>query len=96
MKQFAVYILASKPRGTLYVGVTNDLVRRVWQHKEHVVPSFTKRYDVILLVYFELHASAEAAIGREKRLKRWLRRWKVGLVESTNPTWRDLFDEIAA
>jgi putative endonuclease len=95
MKQFAVYILASKPRGTLYIGVTSNLVQRVWQHRNHVVPGFTHKYDVVRLVYFEMHESAEAAIHREKRLKHWLRQWKIDLIEKTNPEWRDLFDEVA-
>lgn len=95
MKQFAVYIIASKPRGTLYIGVTSNLAQRVWQRRNHVVPGFTKTYDVSLLVYHELHAGAEAAIMREKRLKHWLRQWKIDLIEAANPEWTDLFDEIA-
>ena len=89
-----VYILASKPRGTLYIGVTNDLVRRVSEHRDGAVPGFTKDYGVKLLVYFEEHADIEAAIEREKKLKRWARAWKIDLIRSKNPDWRDLFDDI--
>ncbi len=95
-RRFWLYILASKPRGVLYVGVTNDLVRRVWQHREGVVDGFTRKYFVRKLVYFEEHATAEAAIEREKKLKRWRRAWKVALIEKSNPYWHDLFEEIAA
>ena len=90
-----VYILASRPRGTLYVGVTNDLRRRVWEHREGVVEGFTKEYGVKMLVYFEQHDSIEAAIEREKRVKRWVRSWKIDLIRSKNPDWRDLYDDIA-
>ena len=91
---YAVYILASKRNGTLYVGVTNDLVRRIQEHREGLVPGFTKRHRVKLLVYFEIHCDIEAAIGREKRIKRWLRKWKLELVEQQNPQWRDLWVEL--
>ena len=90
-----VYILASRPRGTLYVGVTNDLVRRVTEHREGSVPGFTKDYGVKMLVYFEEHTDVEAAIDREKKLKRWARAWKIDLIRSKNPDWRDLFVDIA-
>lgn len=90
-----VYILASRPRGTLYVGVTNDLMRRVSEHREGVVPGFTKDYSVKLLVYFEEHPDIERAIEREKRIKRWARSWKIDLIRSKNPDWDDLFDDIA-
>jgi len=93
--QFYTYMLASRRNGTLYIGTTRDLVRRVWEHKSHVVPGFTHEHDVTLLVWFEVHATAEAAISREKRLKRYKRRWKMELIEATNPTWRDLYDDIA-
>ncbi len=89
-----VYILASKPRGTLYVGVTNDLVRRVAEHRDGDVPGFTKTYNVKMLVYFEERASVLDAIKREKRVKRWARAWKIALVREKNPEWRDLFAEI--
>ena len=92
---FYTYMLASKRNGTLYIGVTNDLVRRVWEHKEHAVPGFTASHHVTHLVWFEVHATAGAAIRREKRLKRYKRDWKVELIEETNPDWRDLFDDIA-
>lgn len=90
-----IYILASKPRGTLYVGVTNNLVRRVSEHREGAVPGFTKDYDVKMLVYFEEHTDVEAAIGREKKIKRWARAWKIDLIRSKNPDWDDLFGDIA-
>ena len=89
-----VYMLASKPRGTLYVGVTNDLVRRVAEHRDGAVPGFTKTYNVKLLVYFEEHESVLDAIKREKRVKRWARAWKIALVREKNSEWRDLFAEI--
>ena len=92
---YYVYILASRRNGTLYVGVTNDLVRRVYEHRSRAVPGFTRRYEVDRLVWFEAHAEITAAIQREKSLKRWLRRWKIDLIECANPTWRDLYDEIA-
>jgi len=93
---YFVYMLASRRHGTLYIGVTNDLVRRVHEHRSHAVPGFTRRYDVQRLVWFELHDEIQAAIQREKSLKRWLRAWKVALIEQANPSWRDLYDEIAA
>ncbi|MFG1350859.1 GIY-YIG nuclease family protein [Xanthobacter autotrophicus] len=94
-RRYFVYLLASKPRGTLYVGVTNDLTRRVFEHRLGTEPGFTSRYHVQRLVWFEIHETAMAAIQREKRLKAWLRQWKFDLVEKDNPEWRDLFDEIA-
>ncbi len=94
-KQPAVYILASKRNGTLYIGVTSNLPARVWQHKNNLVEGFTKRYGVHRLVYFEMHNDMSEAIQREKRLKKWRRQWKIELIETTNPQWRDLFDEIA-
>jgi putative endonuclease len=90
-KQPAVYLLASKRNGTLYVGVTSNLVRRVWEHKNNLVEGFTKRYDVHQLVWYELHENMDSAILREKRLKDWKRKWKVQLIESTNPDWEDLY-----
>ena len=95
MKLPCVYILASKRNGTLYVGVTSDLVQRIWQHKNDFVEGFTKRYGVHTLVWFEAHESMESAIAREKAIKEWKRLWKVELIEQGNPTWRDLYDEIA-
>ncbi|ABS67414.1 Excinuclease ABC C subunit domain protein [Xanthobacter versatilis] len=94
-RRYFVYLLASKPRGTLYVGVTNDLTRRVFEHRLGTRPGFTSRYHIQRLVWFKIHETAMAAIQREKRLKAWLRQWKIDLVEKHNPEWRDLFDEIA-
>jgi putative endonuclease len=91
---FWVYILASRPGGTLYVGVTNDLVRRAFEHREDLVPGFTKRYGVKMLVYYECHDSVAAAIQREKNIKHWPREWKIDLIVAMNPDWRDLYDEI--
>ena len=93
-KQPAVYILASKRNGTLYIGVTSDLVKRIWEHKNNIVEGFTKRYGVHQLVWYELHESMESAIVREKRLKEWKRKWKLELIESTNPNWQDLYLKI--
>ena len=92
---YYVYMLASRRHGTLYTGVTNDLVRRVYEHRCGAVPGFTRRYRVERLVWFEPHDDITAAIQREKSLKRWLRAWKTGLIEQANPTWRDLYDDIA-
>ena len=86
-----VYILASKRNGTLYTGVTSDLTRRIQAHREGLIPGFTKRYRVKLLVYFEHHQDINVAILREKRIKRWHREWKLELIESQNPQWRDLW-----
>ena len=94
MKQPAVYILANQRNGTLYVGVTSDLVQRIWQHKNDVVEGFTKKYSVHMLVYFELHEDMESAIVREKRIKKWNRAWKLELIEGENPEWEDLYDSI--
>lgn len=91
-KQFYVYILASGINGTFYVGVTSDLVKRVWQHKNEVVESFTKKYGVKTLVYYEVFADAENAIRREKRLKKWSRESKLQAIEEMNPEWRDLYE----
>jgi len=91
---YFVYILASRRNGTLYVGVTNNLIGRVSEHREGLVPGFTKRYGVKMLVYFEEHHDIDEAIRREKRLKRWRRQWKLDLIESKNPQWRDLWIEL--
>lgn len=93
-KQPAVYILASRKRGTLYVGVTSNLVKRVWEHKNDLVDGFTRRYGVHLLVYYETCDSMEAAIGREKQLKAGPRSRKLALIEAMNPEWTDLYPEI--
>ncbi len=90
-----VYILASKPFGTLYVGMTNDLLTRAYQHREGLVEGFSKQHGVKMLVYYEEHATALAAIQREKNIKHWPRAWKVDLVRKMNPEWRDLFEDIA-
>ena len=95
MADFYVYLLANKPRGTLYVGVTNDLLRRTFQHREGTAAGFTKRYGVMQLVYFERYDSAHAAIQREKNIKHWSRAWKLDLVSQSNPQWRDLYNDIA-
>ncbi len=89
---YFVYIMASQKNGTLYVGVTNDLVRRVFEHREGSVAGFTKRYDVKDLVYFEEHDDPRNAIQREKNIKHWSRAWKLALIERQNPDWQDLFD----
>jgi len=89
-----VYILANRPGGTLYVGVTNDLVRRVHEHREGLAESFTKRYGVKKLVYFEAHDTIIAALQREKNIKHWSREWKIDLIVAKNPDWLDLYDEI--
>jgi putative endonuclease len=88
---FYVYLLASKPYGTLYVETTSDLARRVWEHKNKVVPGFTKRYGVDRLVWFEVHETADVALRREKQIKEWKRDWKINLIEHENPHWVDLF-----
>ena len=92
--QYWVYIPASRPGGTLYVGVTNDLVRRVYEHREGLAAGFTKRYGVKMLVYYEEHGTAYDAIQREKNIKHWSREWKIDLIASINPDWRDLYDDI--
>jgi putative endonuclease len=95
MKQPCVYLLASSRNGTLYVGVTSDLVKRIWQHREGFVEGFTKRYGVHHLVWYEVHATMPAAIAREKAIKKWKRAWKVALIEQSNPRWVDLYEEVA-
>jgi putative endonuclease len=95
-KQPATYILASQRNGTLYTGVTGNLVGRVWQHREHLVRGFTDKHHVVQLVWYELHGSMEAAILREKRLKKWNREWKIHLIEASNPYWNDLWPAISA
>jgi putative endonuclease len=95
-RQFYVYILASKRNGTLYVGVTSDLIKRTWEHKQDLVEGFTRKYGVKILVYYEVHDSAEAAITREKQIKKWERAWKIRLIERDNPHWDDLYERIVA
>lgn len=91
---YFVYILASKRNGTLYIGITSDLIKRIWEHKEKLVDGFTKKYDVSKLVYFEKTSDVKAAIKREKQLKAWKRDWKLKLIEENNPGWRDLYAEL--
>jgi putative endonuclease len=93
-KQPVTYILATERNGTLYVGVTSNLIARVWQHREHVVDGFTKKYGVKKLVWYEPHETMENAITREKRLKKWNRVWKIRLIETFNPYWNDLWPNI--
>jgi putative endonuclease len=88
---FYVYLLASKPYGTLYVGITSNIAKRVWEHESKAVPGFTARYAVDTLVWFEAHDSVKAAIRREKQIKEWKPDWKISLIESDNPHWVDLF-----
>jgi putative endonuclease len=96
ISMFYVYLLASKPYGTLYIGTTSDLPRRVWEHKQKLVPGFTRRYGVDRLVWFEIHQSAADALRREKRLKEWKRDWKINLIERDNPHWIDLYASLLA
>lgn len=91
---YFVYLLASKRNGTLYLGVTRDLIRRTGQHKSAEIPGFSSRYGVKQLVWFEAHDNAPAAIEREKEIKKWRREWKIALIEKDNAEWRDLYDEI--
>ena len=96
MKRPCLYILTNKPYGTLYVGVTSDLARRIWEHKNHVVEGFTERYGLHRLVHVEPHETMIDAIGREKKLKRWRREWKIALIEKDNPEWLDLYERLNA
>ncbi len=93
-KQYYVYILASRKKGTMYIGVTSDIVKRVWEHKEKFVKGFTSRYNIDRLVYYEIYSDPENAIKREKRLKDYNREWKIELIEKDNPEWKDLYEEI--
>ena len=92
---FYVYILASKRNGTLYVGMTDDLVKRIWQHRNNIISDFTQRYNVKSLVWYEPHESRESAFKRERQIKKWNRSWKLELIERSNPSWCDLWEEIA-
>jgi putative endonuclease len=92
---FYVYLLASKPYGTIYVGMTSDLARRIWEHKIRGVPGFTGRYGVDRLVWFEAHEAAQAAMLRERQIKEWKRDWKINLIERDNPRWIDLYQNIS-
>jgi putative endonuclease len=93
-KQPAVYILASKRNGTLYIGVTSDLQKRAWAHRNESIEGFTKKYGVHLLIYYELYDDMMSAITREKQIKKWNRAWKLELIEKQNPDWNDLWEEI--
>lgn len=90
MKTYSVYILASKKEGTLYIGMTSDLEKRVWQHKNKIIKGFTEKYNVDKLVYYEQTENVESALTRERQLKEWQRRWKIRLIEKDNPEWNDL------
>ena len=92
---FYVYLLASQPQGTLYAGMTDDLVRRVWEHKIKAVPGFTAKYGVDRLVWFEIHETLESALRREKQIKEWRRAWKIVLIEENNPHWGDLYQSLS-
>jgi putative endonuclease len=92
---FFVYLLSSQPQGTLYAGVTSDLRKRIWEHKQKAVPGFTTRYDVDRLVWFEPHELWETAIRREKQIKEWKRAWKIQLIEQENPYWIDLYPSLS-
>lgn len=93
-KQYYVYILASKRNGTLYTGVTSNLIKRTYEHKNNLVEGFTQKYDVHNLVYYEVTESVESAIRKEKQLKKWKREWKIRLIEKGNPDWKDLYQEL--
>ena len=94
MKQSYVYILFNKKNGTLYTGVTSDLVKRIWEHKNKVVEGYTKKYNVDKLVYYELTEDVEAALNREKQLKHWHRQWKINLIKEKNPEFKDLYEQL--
>ena len=94
MKNYYVYILSNKRNGTLYVGVTSDLVKRIYEHKNDLSEGFSKKYQTHTLVYYERHQSIEEAILREKQIKKWNRSWKIRLIEETNPEWTDLYQDI--
>ena len=96
MKSPFVYMLASQRNGTIYTGVTSDLVQRVWQHKNNLVSGFTKQYQVHDLVWYELHSDMLSAISREKQIKEWRRKWKIHLIEKSNPHWDDLYMDIGS
>jgi putative endonuclease len=96
MEESFVYILASHRNGTLYVGATTDLIKRVWEHKNKVIPGFTAKYNVHQLVYYEVHQNIMEAARRERRFKNWCREWKLNIIEKFNPMWRDLYEEICS
>jgi putative endonuclease len=94
MKKFYVYILCSKRNGTLYVGLTSDLITRIYEHKNNLVDGFTEKYNVHRLVWYEIHEYSESAIKRERQIKKWQRAWKLRLIEEDNPQWNDLYEDI--
>lgn len=94
LKTYYVYILASKRNGTLYVGITDNLIKRVWQHKNDIVEGFTKKYNCHHLVYYEQTNEVMAALEREKQIKKWKRQWKLELIEKQNPEWKDLYNDL--
>lgn len=91
---YCVYILSSQKNGTLYIGITNNIAKRVWEHKNQKVDGFTKKYEVHHLVYYEIYDNPESAIAREKQLKKWNRKWKIELIQEKNPEWKDLYKDI--
>jgi putative endonuclease len=91
---FYVYLLANRKNGTLYIGMTDDLAKRIWQHRSGALPGFTQRYGVKMLVWYEQHESRESAFMRERQIKKWNRDWKLKLIEEMNPAWRDLYDDL--
>ncbi|MCX5902737.1 MAG: GIY-YIG nuclease family protein [Proteobacteria bacterium] len=93
-KQYYVYMLASRKNGTLYIGVTNNLLKRVYEHKENLIEGFTKQYNVHTLVWYEVHNDIREAITREKQIKKWNRNWKLRIIENLNPEWKDLYGEL--
>jgi len=94
MNSYYVYILANKRNGTIYIGVTNDLRRRIYEHKSNLIEGFTKKYSVHDLVYFEQTTDVQSALQREKQIKIWKRKWKLDLIETANPEWKDIYDEL--
>jgi len=94
MNSYFVYILSNKKRGTLYIGLTNNLLRRLYEHKKGLIDGFTKRYNIKMLVYFETTSNIQAAIEREKKLKKWNRAWKINIIEKNNPEWKDLSENL--
>ena len=94
MKSYYIYIMASRRNGTLYIGITNDIVRRVYEHKNNFISGFTSKYSIHNLVYYEQFDNIESAIQREKQLKKWNRKWKIELIERVNPNWKDLYEDL--
>jgi putative endonuclease len=94
MKKYYTYILANKKNGTIYIGVTSDLIKRIWEHKQKLVPGFTQKYNIDKLVYCEEHNDVNLAIQREKQIKKWNRSWKIKIIKKQNPEWKDLYNDI--